>query len=252
MKWDKEMAYTIVSNISDISYNDAKALKVLAYKLEDIGKLEQALFIYERILELRPNQAQSYRDAALMYQNTGRYEEAMSLYKQILSNSIEGVDFSGIQKTIMNEIRQLIIFHKSKVDFKGLPQVLLRLGFKRDFRVVFEWTNSNFDFEIQFVDPEKKYFIWKHTVLANNDRLANEIKTGFAMEEFFIDDSQIGDWTINIRAFSKDELFNPTFLKYTIYKDYGLPSQTKTIKVIKLYDQEEKVTVDKFRKAIKK
>ena len=39
---------------------------------------------------------------------------------------------------------------------------------------------------------------------------------------------------------------NPTYLKYTIYKNYGLENETRKVKVIKLSQLEQKVTLDKF------
>ena len=245
-KWNQDYAYSILSNIADIAFNNATALKVLAYKLEVLGKLNEARYIYERITQLRPKDAQSYRDLALIFQNTGLYEEAMVLYKQMITNSIEDVDFSGLDKTIINELKHLLAFHKSKVTYNDLPSELLKVGFNQDVRIVFEWNKSNTEFEIQFVDPNKKYFKWQHTVLENKQRLLNENETGYFTEEFTIDDSPKGPWIINVQCLNEEPLLNPTFLKYTIYKNYGLNNETKEVRVIKLFGLKEKVTLDTF------
>lgn len=246
MKWDKDIAYLILSNIADIAYDNHKALKALAYKLEELGKFKEAKYIYERIAQLRPKDAQSYRDLALIYQSTGAYEEAMALYKQMLANAIENVNFSGLEKTIINELKHLLKFHKSKVSFQDLPAPLLKVDFKQDIRIVFEWNNSSTEFEIQFVDPTKKYFTWQHTILNNKDRLLNEIETGYFTEEFLIDDSLKGQWVINVQCLNEEPPLNPTFLKYTVYRNFGLKNQTKDVRVIKLFGLQQKVTIDKF------
>ena len=246
MKWDTEFAHTVLSNIASIAGKNPKALKTLAYRLDELEKYEQSKFIYERILLLRPDDAQSYRDMALSYQHIGAYQEAMKLYKLILSNSIEGVDFTGMQKTIGNDMMHLLAFHRSKVNYKDLPTDYLSADFKIDLRIVFEWNDPSAEFEIQFVNPRKKYYKWSHTKFENRKRLLDEITNGYNTEEYVIDDADPGEWIINIECLSEEPLLNPTYLKYTVYKNYGLSNESKEVKVIKLYQQKQKVTLDKF------
>ena len=245
-RWDSNFSYSLLTNIAEIAPTNPKALKVLAYKLEELGKINEAKDLYKRIAKLRPKQAQSYRDLALIYQNSGAYKKAFSLYTRMLGNDIEGVDFSGLQEIIENELRHLLAFHKSKVNFSALPNTLLNIDFKRDIRIIFDWTDSNTEFEIQFVNPQKKYFTWHHDLLTNKDLMSNEIKQGFGSEEFIIDDAEPGEWLINIKYLGKEALKNPTFLKYTLYRNYGLPNESRTVKTIKLYQYQEKVTLDSF------
>lgn len=246
MKWDKGMAFTILSNIASVAYNNPKALKALAYKLEELEKYEFAKDIYERIAVLRPSHEQSYRDLALIYKTTGNFKSAMKLYKQMLTNTIEGVDIKGLLKPIESELKQLLVLYRSKVDYKDLPADLLRADFKYDLRIVFDWNDPSTEFEIQFVNPQKKYYTWSHTRLENKDRMIDEINYGYNTEEYIIDDALPGEWIINIECLSKEDLLNPTFLKYTVFKNYGLANETKEVKVIKLYQQKQKVTLDRF------
>ena len=245
-RWDKNIAFTILSSIAEIAFNNVKALKTLAYKLEELNKFEEAKFIYQRILELSPKQAQSYRDLALIYQSTGQYNEAMLLYKQMLLGVIKDVDFSNLNDVIINEIRHLVLLHKSKVDYKDLPADLLRIDFKQDMRFVLEWNNPLVEFEIQFVNPKNKYYTWEHSVFENKEQLLDEIEKGNFTKEFFIDDAEEGKWIINIKSLNKEALLNPTYLKYTVYKNYCKPSEAKTVRVIKLFEQQEKGTLDEL------
>jgi hypothetical protein len=50
---------------------------------------------------------------------------------------------------------------------------------------------------------------------------------------------------INIESLNENSPINPFYLKYTVFKNYGLPNETKEIKLIKL-DQQQRVTLDKF------
>jgi len=246
LKWDESYALDIFTYVTEIANDNAKALKSLAYTYEKLNKLEEARNIYQRIALLRPNDAQSYRDLAIIYNATGYYNEAMQLYKQMLSSSIEGVDFSGLQQPIIDELRHLLAFHRSKVNYNDLPADLLTAKFKQDLRIVFEYNDPNAEFELQFVNPQKKFYKWSHTKFDNRERMLDEIKKGYTTEAYIIDDAESGEWIINIEALNEKPDINPNYLKYTIYKNYGLPSETKTIKVIQLENITQKVTLDKF------
>jgi tetratricopeptide (TPR) repeat protein len=246
-KWDKSFAQNTLTNIAEFAYNNPKALLTLAYKLEALKQYDEAKDIYQRIAELRPNEAQSYRNLALIYEKTEDYTEAMNLYKQMLSNSIEGVNFVGLEQVIANELSHLLAQHRSKVDVSDIPVDYLNAKFKYDKRIVFEWNEPNTEFELQFVNPKKKYFKWSHTLLDNPERMLDEVNKGYATEEYIIDDAETGEWIINIESLTEEtNSINPTYLKYTVYKNYGLPSETYEVKVVKLRDCKPKVTFDTF------
>jgi tetratricopeptide (TPR) repeat protein len=246
IKWDKNYAHNILMHISEIAYDNPKALKILAYKLESQGKYEEAKQIYQRILVLRPKQAQSYRDLALIYEATGNYEEAMELYGQMLGNKIEGVDFSSLTNVITNELKHLLALNRNKVDYSNVDADFLDSKFKIDLRMVFDYNDSNTEFDLQFVNPQKKFYKWSHSRLENRDRMLDEIKKGYASEEYIIDDADHGEWIINLECFSEESLTNPTYLKYTVFKNYGLPNETKEVHIIKLFQYQQKVTLDRF------
>ncbi|MCB0461701.1 MAG: carboxypeptidase-like regulatory domain-containing protein [Flavobacteriaceae bacterium] len=246
-KWDKDFAYNVLSNIAELAYNNPKALLSLAYKLDELKYYEQAKYIYERIAELRPKDAQSHRNLAQIYEKTKAYDKALQLYKLMLSNSIEGVDFSAIEQVIANEFSRFLAHNRTKIDVSDIPSDYLNAKFKYDQRIVFEWNEPNTEFELQFVNPLKKFYRWSHTQLENQARMMDEINNGYAIEEYIIDDAEPGEWIINIENLTNEtNSINPTYLKYTAYKNYGLPNETQTVKVVKLNDCKPKVTFDKF------
>ncbi|WP_406685409.1 carboxypeptidase-like regulatory domain-containing protein [Seonamhaeicola sp. MEBiC1930] len=245
-RWDSKTAFKILTSIADIAYNNAKALKTLAYKLEALNKYEEAKYIYKRILKLNPKKAQSYRDLALIYQNTGEFNEAMLLYKQMLFGVIEGVDFSGLKDVLVNELRHLVLLHKSEVVYRDLPSDILSINFKQDMRLVFEWNNPLAEFEIQFVNPNNKYFTWELSEFSKKERLLDGLKNGYHVEEFFIDDAENGKWVINIKNLKKEETLTPCYLKYTVFKNFAKPNESKTVRVIKLFEQHKEATLDEF------
>jgi len=246
-KYDTDITEEILNKLAVLGGANVKVLRVLAYLYEAGGQNNKARLVYERILKLAPGESQSYRDLAMIYQEVGAYNKSLELYINMLSSQIMGVNFTGMGRVLKSELNRLVSRHKSKIDFSRLPNEFLRVGYDIDLRMVIEWSDRNVPFEFQFVNPRKKYYNWIHTLDQNKDRLYEEQDQGFQIEEFIVDDAPSGDWIVNIQYLGgADEFTIPPYLKYTVYHNYGTSRETKEIKVVKLYLQEEKVTLSKI------
>jgi len=262
-----DFAFSILTSAVISAKSNPKALKALAYKMETIDRNLEAELVYEHLFKIRPFHEQSYRDLALIYSKNKKYVLAADIYKKILLNSIEDVEVLGLQKTIANEAYHLYSTNRASFDFKNFPIKILKnllpdlnlnktnvknmpfiksKDFGYDYRVVFDWSDSNIEFNVQFVSPSKKFFNWSHTKFENKDQLIDEIKFGYNTEEFIIDDSQKGEWLINIDNLSMESSINPTFLKYTVYKNYGRDNEIQKTKIINLNKLNQKITLDKL------
>jgi tetratricopeptide (TPR) repeat protein len=246
-KWNADKTSEILLKIKKLAPNNIKALRTIAFKFEELKMFDQAKMIYQEIAVLQPAKAQVYRDLSHIYQLTGNYKDAMSLYDKILNNEIKEIDFTGLLDPIYSELRHLLSKHRTKIDFSKIPQELLTADFKYDVRIVFEWNDPSSEFEIQFVNPKKKFYIWKHTILENREQLINEIEEGYNMKEFIIDDSVKEEWIINLEGINNEKyLTNPTYLKYSIYRNYGLENETVQVKVINLNKIKNKIKLFKL------
>jgi hypothetical protein len=67
----------------------------------------------------------------------------------------------------------------------------------------------------------------------NADRIKDEKKVGYAVTEYLIDDSLPGTWKVNLNYLGNKSL-TPTYLKATVYHNYGSASQRMETKVFKL------------------
>ncbi len=242
-KWDSVYASQVAMQILEVAPKNIKALKTLAYSLESLGDLEGAKSVYQRLAILAPSQSQSYRDLAYIYKETGEISKSFALYKRILANKTDGVDFSGLQEVAEAEIRHIIANHKSKVYYKDLPNELLQVKYKKDVRIVFEWNDPQAEFDLQFVNPRGKYYTYKHTKFDNLETMEAELKAGYAIQEFTMDDSPSGQWLINAASVNNLGGNNPTFLKYTIYKNFGKSNESKEVGLVNLSNQDQKVTL---------
>ena len=249
---DKDFAVLILKMISQKAKDNPKALKTIAYKLEESGDYDQAKILYKRLLTIRPSDEQTYRDLALIYKETKEYELAASLYNKILKNKLSKANILGLQETVVNEASHLYWTEMDKLVLTDFPLKTLKTfvpkndwnNFGYDYRIVFDWNDPAVEFNIQFVDPKKKYFNWSHTIIDDKEILEDELNYGYNTEEFIIEKSDKGKWIVNIENFSIEDDSNPTYMKYTVYKNYGRPNEIRKVEVLDLSKLKQKVTLD--------
>lgn len=244
--WDTSFADAVRSNIITLASDNVKALKALAFAYEEKGALLQANYVYKHIVEIVPEDVQSYLDVARISEAIGDINTSEALYTQLLYNTIPNVSTPEAADQIINEFRKLVANHKSQINFKELPEGFLQVGFKQDVRIVFDWNDHSAEFELQFVSPENKYYTYSHTIFDNKILLEQETKTGLLSKEFILEDAETGRWLINVNHLGEINEENPAYLKYTLYRNYGLPSETKEIKVVNLSEHNKKITLDTF------
>ena len=100
-------------------------------------------------------------------------------------------------------------------------------------RLVFEWDNSEAEFELQFVNPQKQYHTIKHSLADNEAKVMRGKDFGYSISEYLVDGSLPGKWTVNARYLGNKSL-TPSYLKATVYYNYGTYAQRKEVKVFKL------------------
>ena len=249
---DKEFAINILKSIAEKAKDNPKALKTIAYKLEEIGEFKNAKIIYQRLLSIRPLDEQSYRDLALIYKENEDYDLAASLFDIMLNNKLKNINMLGLQETVVNEAAHLYFTQLNKLTLTDFPLKTLKTyvpkndwrNFGFDYRIIFDWNDPAVEFNVQFVGPKNKYYDWSHTVLDDKDLLEDELNYGYNTEEFIIEKSDKGKWLINIENYTIQDESNPTYIKYTVFKNYGRPNEIKKVEVIDLNKLKQKITLD--------
>jgi hypothetical protein len=211
--------------------------------------IDSAIPIYKRIIELKPSDTQGYRNLALAYQEAKMFAEAFDIYMKYDKNQLtEAKEFGTLRKTMNNEFKNLVALHKNQINSSSINSFYNNNVFY-DTRVVFEWNAYDAEFDLQIVNPQNRFFTWSHTQKAEPKRLANEVRQGNGLEEYFMTAGDKGNWIFNITYFGKQTGNNsqPTYLKITTYKNFGNFSQSKEIKVISLEELSKKETILKIK-----
>ena len=236
----------ILSTVLEINKTlDLELLRVLAFKYNEFGMFDEAIKIYKKIISIQPNESQVYRNLALSYQLNKQFVLAQQVYDKILNNKYDDVDsFSGLKQTINTEYKNLVALHNSSLVTANIPD-FYKKNAEYDTRIVFEWSHFNAEFDLQIVNPQRRYFTWSHTKKEESSRFIKEASQGYGLEEFFITKKDKGEWLFNITYYGKNTGNNslPTYLKITVYNHYGKPNQTKTESIKELNDLNKKETI---------
>ncbi|MDT0621336.1 carboxypeptidase-like regulatory domain-containing protein [Croceitalea vernalis] len=237
-KW-KQQKYAdgIIKNNYALFQNNAVLLKALAYHFDAQERFEMANTVYKEAFLLRPNYAQSYLDMANTYRDINEPKMAASMYARyqyLLEEGFMQQDTIGFGPIIEREFNNLLTLDKSAVVHSEKANELYIA--EEDFagtRLVFEWNDSEAEFDLQFVNPGKQFYTWNHSLADNEETISREKNFGYNITEYLIDGSLPGNWSVNVNYLGNKSL-TPTYLKATIYYAYGSRNQRKEVKVFKL------------------
>ncbi len=221
----------ILETTRDQHADNPEVLKSLAYFSQMRRQYDEAVLIYRKLLALRPDYAQSYRDLANSLTETNAYEQAWKVYMQYL-NKTSKLTETGIDKMVFDETQWLFTQKKNQLPLETKLETTDPKEMQQDVRLVFEWSASEAEFEMEFVNPDKLVFVYDHTYKNKNEQFTEEKTKGYSSDQFYIDTLN-GQWLVNL-TYHGNKKYDPTYLKVTTFYNWGKTSQGQITKVFKL------------------
>ena len=250
---DKSDFYLNVANSFKFKYNDFKnfkrvlldseeysklnpeELKIIAYLYQQEGFYENALSVYKKIIKLRPKHIQSYRDLINVYTELKQYKKALNTYNYFFNKGFT-IEENGIGEIIAREAEALT----SKISKTNLPDEKTL-----DTRIVFEWSSSEAEFTLEFINPQKQVYKIEHTLSDNSSLILDEKLKGYTSREFVIDGDIGGEWLVNLTYYGNKK-YAPTYLKTTVFNDWGRSNEIKKTTVYKMTLKDQKTQLFKI------
>ncbi len=235
--WKKnDFSNAIIDDHQYLFADNPVLLKALAYTYQEQGDFKRANETLKEVFVLRSHYPQSYLDLANSYRDMGNYKRAAAMYARyeylVKENFIKIAD-SDFNFIMDREYSNLINIRRDKlingVTFTGS---ILEEEFSGT-RLVFEWNDSEAEFDLQFINPENKYYTWNHSLELSKKRIIDEKTNRYSSSEYLIDNSLAGNWKVNVK-YKGNKSLTPTYLKTTVYYNYGKVSQRKEVRLHKL------------------
>ena len=250
---DKSGFYLNVANSFKLKYNDfenykrvlldseeysksnPEELKIIAYLYQQEGFYENALSVYKKIIKLRPKHIQSYRDLINVYIELKQYKKALNTYNYFFNKGLT-IEKNGIGDIMTREAEALT----SKISKTNLPDEKTL-----DTRIVFEWSSSEAEFILEFINPQKQVYKIEHTLSDNSSLILDEKLKGYTSREFVIDGDIGGEWLVNLTYYGNKK-YAPTYLKTTVFNDWGRSNEIKKTTVFKMTLKDQKTQLFKI------
>lgn len=244
-KGDAEQAILVVSNLAELSLEDAQLLRVLAYKLSAYKAYPEAVSISRKVVAIREEEPQSYRDLGLALAQAGEYQQAIETLYKVVERSWDQ-RFRDVQLIAMNEINNIVNNQKglrtSFIDKRLLKKEPV------DIRVVLTWDTDNSDMDLWVTDPEDEKCYYGHRQTYLGGIISQDVTGGYGPEEFMLKKAPKGTYKIAVNYYgnrSQKQLF-PVSLRITFFTHYGTPQEKKQETTVRLSNQREVIEVGSF------
>ncbi|WP_109852056.1 carboxypeptidase-like regulatory domain-containing protein [Aquimarina sp. AU58] len=245
-KGKKKLSLKVLDDMEKVFDKNPETLKALAYTYQELGEKSKAVNIYDKIIHLRPSYTQSFRDLANAYVENKQYRKGWDMYIRYLKRGHK-LENKGIEQIVYSEMHSLYSKKKEIAEIKEafIPKDNEDTS-ESDLRIVLEWNTSEAEFNLEFVDPRLMTSVYENSLEKNSSRITDQKSKGYSSEEFFVYDTSGGDWLINI-TYLGNKKYTPTYLKATVYRNWGRKNQTKEIRVFKLTQLNYKIQLFNFK-----
>ncbi len=155
-------------------------------------------------------------------------------------------DYAVMNKPVTNELRNLLHTEGANIspNEKDKPYTN-KVHF--DARILVMWSKSNAEFELQIINPDKRFFTWEHSEFGDRQRYLSDVKNDANTEEFQLIDAQKGDWYIKVNDLAEFATLEPVYLKCVVFYDFGLPSQRKEVQMVPLASERDNESFFRIR-----
>lgn len=227
MERDTKLALKILSNLWELNPQNKEVISLMGLSARALGNNEVAESVNRQMNDLKPLAIQPFFNEAELAKQKGHWQQALEAWSVLSKGGNYGtLDVSPIQKSIEREIKNLIFQKRSLLETSKIDEKYFS-NEKMNVRLKLEWSDPKAEFHVQFVNPQNRYFNWEHTSQSDSGRLQEEIKLGYAMEEFEVFVDLKGEWQVNINYFGHldGNTSIPLVLLCSKYTDFGLPTQ---------------------------
>lgn len=241
-----EIALRVLSNIAEMNLENHQLLRILGYRLLQIGQWKFAIKIFEDVLEIREEEPQSYRDLALACMADKQYQKALNMFYSVIQRDWD-VRFPDIQLIAIHEMNAMIETCKEKLNLEQIDKRFLK-NLPVDLRVILTWDADNTDLDLWVTDPngEKCYYAQNETGIGG--RMSNDFREGYGPEEFLLKKAIPGKYSIQANYYGSNQqvLSGTTTIQVTLTTNFGRANQVDKAITMRLKDVKEVVEVGEF------
>jgi TonB-dependent SusC/RagA subfamily outer membrane receptor len=228
----KTEAQRVLSNLAELNAENHQLLRAMGYMFETWGDYENAIMVYEKVLSIKEEEPQSYRDLALAYEKNSNHQQAVDLLYKILTKNWAQYEgrYNGLRGIMLNELNAIIDQNRATLDISKIDTAILTV-LPVDLRIVIDWNKDETDIDLHVIEPGGEECYYSHRETKRGGRISEDFTQGYGPEEYEIKKAGNGTYHVQVKyygdRYQKQQV--PSFIKVTIYKNYGRKNQTMSV-----------------------
>nr|WP_250442715.1 VIT domain-containing protein [Lysobacter enzymogenes] len=245
-KGQRELALRVLSNLAELDLENRHVLRVLGYRLLQIGEPKLAVPVFERVLRLAEEEPQSFRDLGLAYAAAGQPQRAVdNLYEVVVRDWDDR--FPGIEEIALAELNAIAAAHPGETDLAQVDP-RLRRNLPLGLRAVLSWDSDNSDMDLWVTDPNGEKCFYGHKQTFQGGRITEDFTGGYGPEEFSLRKPKPGKYKVEANFFgSRQQLVTgATTLQLWLSTGFGGAGQVDRKVTLRLKDSRDTVLVGEF------
>ena len=269
-----ELALQVLSNIAELQLEDASLLRVLGYRLLQLGYLDLAAQTFQQVLDLRPEEPQSYRDLALTLarraekaaaertaapgahpaQGEGRgdinesvradYSRAIDLLIQIVLKRWDN-RFAQIELIALEELNHIVPKAKAAgmSDIPLDPRLIKLLDV--DIRIVMTWHADATDIDLWVTEPSGEKAFYGHNRTTIGGLVSRDFTGGYGPEEYMVRRAANGMYKIEANYYGSraTRLIGAVTVQVDVFTNFGRRNESHKSLTVRLKEAKETVLI---------
>lgn len=240
---DTAEAVRVLSNLAEMKLESAPLLRVLAWRLQQAGALDEAIGQLRRIVQLRGEEGQSFRDLAVALVQRGTdadLAEAAALFAKVATTPWNR-HADTLCLFALEELNALRALHPDACkDLEALPENL-STNLDLDLRIALTWDADATDIDLHVFDPSGEEAYYGHNRTHAGGMVSRDVTDGYGPEEFLLRNAPAGEYKIYAKYYGSHQqtLIGPVTVTATVYTDWGRPAQQRQILTLRLEEQKD-------------
>ena len=240
----RALALRVLSNLAELHVEDRGLLRVLAYRLQEIGETAEAIRLLQRVAELAPDEPQSWRDLGLAQAAAGAWQPAVDALWSAASGTWDG-RFGDIDVIALGELDAIAATHP--VDMSAVD-ARLRRNLPLDVRVALAWDTDNTDIDLWVKDPHDEWVSYQSPLSRQGGRVTRDVTNGYGPEVFALKKAIPGVYEVRAKYFGshRQALGNGTSVMMRLTTGFGTKDEKHRDVILCLEEAKDEVLVGTF------
>ncbi len=240
----KALALRVLSNLAELHLEDRGLLRVLAYRLQEIGETAEAVRLLQHVAELAPDEPQSWRDLGLAQAAAGAWQPAVDALWAAASGTWNS-RFGDIDMISLGELDAIAALHP--VDLSAVD-TRLRRNLPLDVRVALAWDTDNTDIDLWVKDPHGEWVSYQNKLSRQGGRNTTDVTQGYGPEVFSLRKAVPGTYEVHAKYYGshRQVLGNGTSVMMRLTTGFGTKAEKHQDVIRRLEEAKDDILVGTF------